>query len=400
MRRTVALIVMMCAILGSLSVRGQAASEADEKLAVRKYNLAGMYLANASANAAFKNKARSILEEVVTKWPDTKTADKAREKLKELGFKVPESSKPPAATPPAAGNPGGIEPRAKPTTPVKPSARPKPVTVERTSRPVTPRPKPRRRPGIKKMVFAAPFENATGKDQYDPTAAGMGDLVVVLLAQQEGIAAVERQQLMALTGEQARTLLGLTGTEYAVKAGKLLWADTVLTGRVFLVKDKLAVSVKAIDIATERIIASDQISCRPTDLMEASLQVAIKLGKQMKLPLPKIDLDMIEKSPIASLHFSKGLSNFYAGNMDAAIMQFMQTLDLDPDFIEAHDWSGLSYFRLGEYSHAVIEWTKYLKRAPDSKHTVEVRAMLAEAKAKEKITGVKRIGPPAKKDDD
>jgi tetratricopeptide (TPR) repeat protein len=202
---------------------------------------------------------------------------------------------------------------------------------------------------------------------------------------------------MALTGEQARALLGLTGAEYAVKAGKMLWADTVLVGRVFLVKEKLLVSVKAVDIATEQVIASDQIACRPTDLMEASLQVAIRLGKQMKLPLPKIDLKMIEKAPIASLHFSKGLSNFYAGNMDAAIMQFMQTLDLDPDFIEAHDWSGLSYFRLNEYAHAVIEWDKYLKRAPESKHTLEVRAKFAEAKAKEKIEGVKRIVPATKK---
>ncbi len=385
MRRTIILIAVMAAVLASLPVLSQAASAADEKLAAKKYSMAEMYLANAAANAAFKNKARSLLEEVVTKWPDTKVADKARAKLKELGFKVPKPSKPPAVTPPVTGKPGGAGPK------------PKPVTVERALRPVTPRPKPRRKSGIKKMVFAAPFENATGKDQYDPTAAGMGDLVVVLLAEQEGIAAVERQHLMALTAEQGRTLLGLTGTEYAVKAGKMLWADTVLTGRVFLIKGKLTVSVKAIDIATEQVIASDQISCRPTDLMESSLQVAIKLGKQMKLPLPKIDLDMIEKSPIASLHFSKGLSNFYAGNMDAAIMQFMQTLDLDPDFIEAHDWSAMSYFRLREYSHAVIEWTKYLKRASEGKHTEDVRGMLAEAKQYEKVSGVKRIGPSTKK---
>jgi tetratricopeptide (TPR) repeat protein len=395
MKRTITLAAIICAVLVSLPALGLvAASAADEKLAAKKYRMAGMYLANASARATFKDKARVILEEIVVTWPDSKAAEKAAAQLKALGFEVP---KPPAK------RPGGSK-TSKPPVEAKPKPTPPAVTipatrppVKRGPRPTTPLPKPRRGPGIKKIVFAAPFENASGKDQYDPTAAGMGDLVAVLLAQQEGISAVERQQLMALTGEQARALLGLTGAEYAVKAGKMLWADTVLVGRVFLVKEKLLVSVKAVDIATEQVIASDQIACRPTDLMEASLQVAIRLGKQMKLPLPKIDLKMIEKAPIASLHFSKGLSNFYAGNMDAAIMQFMQTLDLDPDFIEAHDWSGLSYFRLNEYAHAVIEWDKYLKRAPESKHTLEVRAKFAEAKAKEKIEGVKRIVPATKK---
>jgi len=252
---------------------------------------------------------------------------------------------------------------------------------------------------VKRTVFAVGFDNATGKDQYDPVAAGMGDIVAVLLAQQDNITMVERQQLLALTAEQARSLKGLTGQGYAIRAGKLLKADTVLTGRLFLLKDKLTVNVKAIDIPSERVIAADQISCRPVYLMEASLQVARKLGKQMLLPLPEIDLQKIDKSPIASLHFAKALSHYYAGNMDAAIMQFMRTVDLDPDYIEAHDWAGASYFRLGENAHAIIEWAKYLKRAPDNEHTKAVRQLLAEAKRREKSSTVERLGPKVDKPD-
>lgn len=253
---------------------------------------------------------------------------------------------------------------------------------------------------VRRVVFASPMENVTDQEQYDPAAVGMADLVAVLLAQQKHITVVERQRLLALTAEQARSLKGLTGDKYAIRAGKLLKADTVLTGRLFLVKGKLTVSAKVIDIATARLVAADQLSCRPEYLIEAALQMARRLGKQMAMPLPKIDLKKIDKSPIASLHFAKAMSHYYAGNMDAAIMQFMRTMDLDPDYIEAHYWSGMAYSRLGEDAHAIIEWKKFLKRQPKSKHAKQVKKMLAAAKARENNSAVERLGPqsrPAKK---
>ena len=189
------------------------------------------------------------------------------------------------------------------------------------------------------------------------------------------------------------TLKGLTGPKYAIQAGKLLKADTVLSGRIFLFKGKLTVSIQVIDIATARVAAADQISCRPTYLAEAALRAARRLGQQMSLPLPRIDLKKIDKSPIASLHFAKALSRYYSGNMDAAIMQFMRTVDLDPDYVEAHYWSGMAYHRLGEYAHAIIEWEKFLKRAPKSKHAAKLRKLLAEAKKREKGSTVRRLGP-------
>ena len=246
---------------------------------------------------------------------------------------------------------------------------------------------------VRRTVFAVPLENETGEEQYDPAAAGLGDLVAVLLAQHENVTVVERQRLLALTDEQARSLKGLTGQKYALAAGELLKADTVLTGRLFLVQDKLTVSLQAIDIPTDRVAAADQMSFRPVDLMETALQLARKLSTQMAVPLPEIDLAEIDSSPVASLHFAKALSHYYAGNMDAAIMQFMRTMDLDPDYTEAHFWCGMSHQRLGEHAHAAIEWEKYLERQPDSDRAKAVKKLLDEAKAKDAQTSPERLGP-------
>ena len=251
---------------------------------------------------------------------------------------------------------------------------------------------------VSRTLFAVPLENETADEQYDPAASGLGDLVAVLLAQQKNVTVVERQRLLALAEEQANALKGLTGQTYAVAAGKLLKADTVLVGRLYRVQDKLTVGLQAIDIASERVLAADQMAFRPTDLMETALQLARRLGEQMALPLPQVDLKAIDASPIASLHFAKALSHYYAGNMDAAIMQFMRTVDLDPDYTEAHFWCGMSHQRLGEHAHAAIEWETYLRRHPQGDRSDAVRKLLAEAKRLDAQASPERLGPqvPAK----
>ena len=249
---------------------------------------------------------------------------------------------------------------------------------------------------VKRTVFAAPFENETREEQYDPAAAGMGDLVAVLLAEREDVRIVERQRLEALTAEQAQSLKGLTGEAHAIQAGKLFKADTVISGRLFLVEGKMTVSAKAIDIATERVVASDQMSGRSEDIFEVALQLAGKLAKQMQWPLPKIDMAQIDKSPVASLHFAKALSHYYAGNMDEAIMQFMRAIDLDPNYTEVYYWTGLCYEKLGEPAHAVIDFEAYLKEHPQGKYAQDAAKRLAVARQKSAAEAIPRLVPPGR----
>jgi TolB-like protein len=242
-------------------------------------------------------------------------------------------------------------------------------------------------------VFAASFGNETDKEQYDPVAAGMGDLLAVMLGMQPDIFIVERQKLMALTAEQALTLRGLVGQKHAVQAGKLLKAEAVLTGRVYEAEGRLMVSAQVIDLATERVLAADVVACSPAQLPEAALHLANSISRGIFRPLPKIDVAAIDRSPVAGLHFAKGLANYYGGNMDAAIMHFMQAVDMDPDYVETHYWSGMAYHRQQEWEHAVIEWERYLKRLPEAPNAGAVRALLARDRARAGESGIPRLAP-------
>jgi TolB-like protein len=228
-------------------------------------------------------------------------------------------------------------------------------------------------------LFAATFENDTGEEQYDPAAAGMADVMSAMLTQQAKVKVVERQQLLAITREQAASLKGLTGEKHSLEAGKILGAQRVMTGRVYLADGKLTVQVKILDLATARVLAAEQEGCRPEELLEAAAQLARRLGKSLELPLKEVDVTQIDKSPLAGLHFGKALSHYYAGNMDAAIMQFMRTSQLDPDLVEAHYFCGLAYWKLRQPRDAIVEWKIFLRRAPGSLHEERVKKLMLQA---------------------
>lgn len=234
---------------------------------------------------------------------------------------------------------------------------------------------------IQRTLFVAPLENETGQTQYDAAAAGIADLIGATLASAKNVTVLDRERLHALTKEQKRSISGLVGDAGAVKTGKLLMADTVLTGRLSLVEGMISVSVKALHLADERVTAADQFSCEPAGLATAVLKMSRRVALALALPLPAAR-DENDETPIASLHFAKGLGHYYAGNMDGAVAEFFRTLDQDPDYLDAQQFCGLAFFKLGEFDHAIIEWEALLKRLPDQKRAAEVTKLLEEARKK------------------
>jgi TolA-binding protein len=113
----------------------------------------------------------------------------------------------------------------------------------------------------------------------------------------------------------------------------------------------------------------------------------------LPLPLPQIDPKQIDASPVASLHFAKALTHYYAGNMDEAIMQFMRTIDFDPNYTEVHYWTGLCYEKMGEAAHAAIDFEAYLKEQPQGKYATDAAKRLASARQRAAAEGTPRLGP-------
>lgn len=220
----------------------------------------------------------------------------------------------------------------------------------------------------KLTLFTAPFSNLTKESKYDHAVVGFGDLIGVLLATDENIVLVERLDLDVVNAERRLKSSGLTDTGNAryIALAKELKADTMLVGHLSLdEKDQLIIGVKAIEIETERVVAVDLQKVENSDFDQAVQTLTNRFAEKLQITLPELTDPTIEDRPMASLYFGKGLSFFYSGNLDAAIMNFTRTLRLDPDYVEAHYFSGLAYYNLKEPKHAAIEWRALKRKKPE-----------------------------------
>ena len=231
----------------------------------------------------------------------------------------------------------------------------------------------------KRTIFAAPFSNLTTNPNYDHAVVGFGDLIGVLLSTHDNIVLVERMGRDVIDAERNLKESGLvtTGDSHYVALARELKADTVLTGHLSINEEgKTVIGVKGIDIESERVVAVDSEVVEDNQIDDALQKLTNRFGKRLQITLPKIDTPDFEDRPFARLYFSKGLSRYYSGNLDAAIMNFTRALRLDPDYVEAHYFSGLCYQQLKEPDHAAVEWNALLKKRPDFQLSEEELALL------------------------
>lgn len=230
-----------------------------------------------------------------------------------------------------------------------------------------------------RTLFAAPFTNQTGESTFDHAVIGFGDLLGALLSSHESVSLVERMSREAVDAERRLQASGLIGEEHDIALARELMADTVLIGHLFRnEKNILGLSIKAIDIETERVVAVDSEIIPNSNFDEALESLTNRFAEKIQITLPKIYNPELDERPFASLYFGKGLSCYYSGNLDAAIMNFTRALNLDPHYIEAHYFSGLAYQQLKEPRHAAIEWKHLIQKRPGFPLSEEESRLLKE----------------------
>ncbi len=222
------------------------------------------------------------------------------------------------------------------------------------------------------VLFVAPISNNTGQGQYNEVATAMTDMIMVLLAENKQAKVVERERLNDVLREQKLSLAGLADKDTLIRVGRLLKADRIISGGIILTsedkskKELLLATLHSWHTADGRLIGSVKASTEPEKLLELGLDLTAQVAKQLNIKLTPVDPAQLDKNPLASLHYMRGLGYFHAGNYDRAIMEFFLTTGLDPMHDRSAFWRALSYVELEEYDHAVIELEEFLKVQHDS----------------------------------
>lgn len=226
-----------------------------------------------------------------------------------------------------------------------------------------------------KIIAVLPFENSSGLEKLEPLEKGLADLLIADLAKAEGVTMVDRESLKRIAREQRISLRGLVDKKTQVKVGKLVGANIMLAGGFSLVDSTMKINAHLLDVETTELIKSEEVKGKVTDIVQLSRRLTLKLLRDLDIKiesLPELDID---KSPEVNLHFIRGLGYYYGCMYDHAIMEFMNTLNLNPQHADARFWNAKSYFAQEAWSHAKIELDRFLQEFPQDSRMKEVKKM-------------------------
>lgn len=121
-------------------------------------------------------------------------------------------------------------------------------------------------------------------DDYEPLTRGIADVLVTELQRNEGIRVVPIARLQQLLEEQKLAGSTKIDPETAVRVGRLLGAQHVVTGSFVVdMRGRLRIDARAINTETSEVEHVDTVSGRADGMKAAATELAGKLSAGMRL---------------------------------------------------------------------------------------------------------------------
>jgi TolB-like protein len=129
--------------------------------------------------------------------------------------------------------------------------------------------------------------NSIGKDRgdYDGLGKGVADLLINDMAANPSVRVVERDRVQKLLEEQGLTKAGQIDNQTAVRLGKILQAQYMVTGGFMSDgRGHMVLTARAINVETSQITNPQKVQSSGDDVLGLIAQLSSKLNSDMKLP--------------------------------------------------------------------------------------------------------------------
>jgi TolB-like protein len=185
-----------------------------------------------------------------------------------------------------------------------------------------------------KTMAILPFENnsVTDSDRYDPLSKGLSAMLITDLKNSgTSLQLIERDKIQALLKEIALGQSGIVDQSTAVKAGKILGAQSIVFGSFMVLGNQVRMDARIIKVETSEVVMAEAITGESSRIMNLAMDLAGKIAKSMKVtfkpPVLKSEGDIN-----AAIYFSKGLDALDRGDKREAKKLFSKSIDLDPAY--------------------------------------------------------------------
>ncbi len=182
-----------------------------------------------------------------------------------------------------------------------------------------------------KTMAVLPFENnsVTDPDRYDPLSKGLSAMLITDLKNSStSLQLIERDKIQALLKEIAMSQSGIVDQSTAVKAGKILGAQSIVFGSFMVLGNQVRMDARIIKVETSEVVMAESIVGDSSGLLNLAMDLAGKIAKSMKVAFkpPRVKS---EGDINAALYFSKGLDALDRGDKKEAKKMFSKSIELD-----------------------------------------------------------------------
>jgi len=187
--------------------------------------------------------------------------------------------------------------------------------------------------GIQTLAIL-PFDNnsISEPEKYAPLSNGLAAMLITDLNKNDSVLTViERNKIKSILKEIALGQLGGVDESTAIKAGKILGAQSIGFGSFTIMGDMIRIDVRIIKVESSELVMAESVNGETKNFMALETELATKIADTLKTSLK--DVSGKSKSSIdAALYFSKGIDAMDKGNKKEAQKLFNKAIELDPTY--------------------------------------------------------------------
>jgi TolB-like protein len=181
-----------------------------------------------------------------------------------------------------------------------------------------------------------PFENnsVTDAEQYAPLSKGLSAMLITDLQNSgAGLKIIEREKIKAVLQEIALGQSGAVDQATAIKAGRILGAQSIAFGSFMVLGEQVRIDVRIIMVETSETVMGDSVMGSSNDFIELERKLAMKIANSMQVAFqPEGAVPAASSDINAALYFSKGLDALDEGDRAEADRLFAKCIQLDPAY--------------------------------------------------------------------
>jgi len=227
-------------------------------------------------------------------------------------------------------------------------------------------------------IWILPFQHPQADSSLDYLEEALPALLAVAISRSDEYAVVDRQHLNQVLAEQSLTLEGLTSPDTRHRVGRLLGATVMITGSFVQRGHELLMSMRASDLETGIITATAEARGPTGQPGQLVSKLYRRLAGHLDRALPNLAPDQIDETPLANLHFMKGLGHYHSARYSHALAEFMLAAEDKQLADVSRLWLANTYLAQQQYAHAYLELSRLKRGGSSNLRENEIAAKMRE----------------------